>query len=88
MRISHIAKGNGTIRKYERIKLAAKVKGTCAAGMFTAGAIFASNQSGIGAVLCGLNSCMYIKDLEKYLNFMLFLKPEVVAIIQRAKNNF
>ena len=86
MKISRLTKGNSIIRNYERVKLGAKIKGTCAAGMFTAGALFASNRIATGAIFCGLNSCMYIKDLETYLNLMQYLKPEVDKITRRAKN--
>ena len=86
MNVSRITKGNSIIRTYERVKLGAKVKGTCAACMFSLGAFSAMNRRPFGTIIGGAMSCMYVKELETYLNLAQLLKPEVNKIVKRAKN--
>ena len=86
MKISRITRGTGIVRQYDRAKLGAAVKGTCAAAMFSLGAFSAVNRRPFGTIMGGTLSCMYVKELEIYLNLAQDLKPHVNEIVKRAKS--
>ena len=86
MKISRITRGTGIVRQYDRAKLGAAVKGSCATLMYAAGAFSAMNKMPLSTMMGGFMSCMYVKELEIYLNFAQDLKPQVNEIVKRAKS--
>ena len=85
MNILGFKNGNAIVRQYNNLKIGVQIKRACATSMFTIGALSARHREPVTTIMGGVLSCMYIKEASELWKRAQILKPQVNAIIKRAR---